>query len=128
MNIKKLKEEYRIIMKRWESGDLYYRYRKYVRVLSRSQPITSRTKENVCSVLAVAKCGLPIMTQIVKWVREESNIHSVSTQLAVLASLHILKANPRWKGKLRRRYSLHPDFVEQVYEPTFGKLNQIENP
>jgi len=107
----KLKQEYKSMTDRWERGDLYYHLKQYIRTYTK-YPVKAGLKKYICTVLAIARVGLPITSSLVAWLANVK-IDAAHSELEHLTSLNIVDPVPT-KEKLRK-YKLTKDFINAVY-------------
>lgn len=116
-------DEYRKVLRQWELGRFYYRFKEYVRQFSRDHWINMIDYKIVCLVIAMSRVGVPITTSTLSWFSDK-NIHVcrelIRTLVAnkVLEPMGILEIDYRTTPRL---YKLSPNFIKALY------TGEIEN-
>ena len=117
---KKLREEYCKVMRNWETGKLYYRTINYVKTYTRGI-FNSKAKNYIVAVIALARLGMPITTNSIRWLTNSSDQCAYS-RAEHLSSLNILE--PVEYGKARgspRMFKIVPEYLTSIYSHIEGE-------
>jgi len=126
-----LKREYKAMLRRWESGKLYYRFRFYMKHYAYKSWIRYEgIKEMICAALALSRIGLPITIPLVSTVLNgKRNEQEIYQKLMYLASYNILEPISLLKsdnGRYLRGFKLTPQFIKSVYTPITEQERKLE--
>ena len=119
-------EEYRKVLRQWELGKFYYRFKEYLRQFSRDKWINSINYKNVCLIIAMSRVGVPISTSTLSWLSDKS-VHAsrefirTLTVNKILEPIGLLEIDGR---TIPRLYKLSSDFIKALYT---GEVGETEN-
>ena len=111
-----LLEEYRKMLDRWSSGQLFYHFQSFIKRYAKRGWVRSKwIHQLVCSVLALARLGFPINTASVAYLID-ANPQKAYFGLIYLSSYGVLDPVDLNIGSRARHYKLSSQFIEYVYK------------
>ncbi len=110
-------EEYRRVLREWETGRFYYRFREYVKQYSKTHWANLINHNLLCMVIAMSRLGIPITSSTLSWLSGKGlvNTHSFLGTLAsnkIVEPVGIAQLNKKSSPRL---YRLSPDFITAIY-------------
>ena len=116
-----LTREYKRMLDRWSSGGLYYHYRSFLKRYTLLYLTKfSLAKKYVCGVLAIARLGMPITSNLLAWLTGTDLNLSLGaiehlSSLKVVEPLDPIVRKGVSGAPLVRRFKLTEEFIRHVY-------------
>jgi len=126
-----LRREYEDMLRRWESGEFYYRLRFFMKHYAHKSWIQhAKIKETICAILALSRIGLPItvpsVSAVLDGVCSEQEVYQRLMYLAsynILEPISLLKSS---RGRYLRAFKLTSQFIKSVYTPIVEQEKEME--
>jgi len=131
----RIREEYKRMLERWESGNLYYHFKTFIKNYAKTGWLRyGSVKEAVCAILALSRLGLPITTPLVaallmsgkELAKAEVEAREKLFYLASYGIIEPAEVSRTSRGWFVRRFKVSKTFLEVMYLPLTKTLGSEE--